>query len=144
METPDHFPCLLRNLYAGQEITDPNMKQQTGSKLGREYVKTVRSPCLLTFCAEYIMQNARLDESQAGIKIAGRNTNLRYAGDPTLMAESKEELKNLLMRVKGESEKAGLKLSIQRTKIMASSLITLWQTDGGKNGNSDRLYFFEF
>ena len=108
MGIPDHLTCLLRNLYAGQEITEPNVKQQTGSKLGREYVKAVLSPCLLTFCAEYIMQNARLDESQAGIKIAGRNTNLRYAGDTTLMAESKEELKNLLMRVKEESEKAGL------------------------------------
>ena len=82
------------------------MKQQTGSKLGREYVKTVRSPCLLTFCAEYIMQNARLDESQAGIKIAGRDINsLMYVGDTTLMAESKEELKSLLMRVKEWSEK---------------------------------------
>ena len=132
MGIPDHLTCLLRNLYAGQEITDPNMKQQTGSKLGREYVKTVRSPCLLTFCAEYIMQNARLDESQAGIKIAGRNTNLRYAGDPTLMAESKEELKNLLMRVKEESEKTGLKLSIQKTKIVAYGPITSWQIKGKK------------
>ena len=114
MGIPEHLTCLLRNLYAGQEITDPNMKQQTGSKLGREYVKTVRSPCLLTFCAEYIMQNARLDESQAGIKIAGRNTNLRYAGDPTLMAESKEELKNLLMKVNKESEKAGLNSTFKK------------------------------
>ena len=122
MGIPDHHTCLLRNLYAGQEITDPNMKQQTGSKLGREYVKTVRSPCLLTFCAEYIMQNARLDESQAGIKIA----------DPTLMAESKEELKNLLMRVKEESEKTGLKLSIQKTKIVAYGPITSWQIKGKK------------
>ena len=122
MGIPDHLTCLLRNLYAGQEITDPNMKQQTGSKLGREYVKTVRSPCLLTFCAEYIMQNARLDESQAGIKIA----------DPTLMAESKEELKNLLMRVKEESEKTGLKLSIQKTKIVAYGPITSWQIKGKK------------
>ena len=78
------------------------------------------------------MQNARLDESQAGIKIAGRNTNLRYAGDPTLMAESKEELKNLLMRVKEESEKTGLKLSIQKTKIVAYGPITSWQIKGKK------------
>ena len=86
------------------------------------------SPCLFDFCAEYIMRNARLDEAQAGIKIAGRNiNNLRYADDATFMAESKEELKSLLMKVKEESEKAGLKLSIQKTKIMASSPITSWQ-----------------
>ena len=91
------------------------------------------------------MQNARLGESQEEIKIAGRNiNNLRYADDTTLMAESKEELKSLLMRVKVENEKNGLKLNIQKTKIVASGPITLWQTDGGKNGNSDRLYFFEF
>ena len=91
------------------------------------------------------MQNTRLDELQTGSNIAGRNiNNLRYADDTTLMAESKEELKSLLTKVKEKSEKASLKLSIKKTKIMASSLITLWQTDGGKNGNSDRLYFFEF
>ena len=133
MGIPDHLTCLLRNLYAGQEITDPNMKQQTGSKLGREYVKTVRSPCLLTFCAEYIMQNARLDESQAGIKIVRRNiNNLRHADDTPLMAESEEELKSLLMRVKEESEKTGLKLSIQKTKIVAYGPITSWQIKGKK------------
>ena len=89
------------------------------------------------------MTNARLDEAQAGIKIAGRNiNNLRYADDTTLMAESEEELKNLLMKVKEESEKVGLKLNIQKTKIMASSPITSWQIDGGKNGNSDILYFW--
>ena len=88
------------------------------------------------------MRNADLDEAQAGIKIAGRNiNNLRYADDTNLMAESKEELKNLLMRVKEESEKAGLKLNLQKTKIMASSSITSWLTEGGKSGNSDRLYF---
>ena len=88
------------------------------------------------------MQNARLDEAQAGIKIAGRNiNNLRCADDTTLMAESKEELKSLLMKVKEESEKAGLKLNIQKTKIMAFSPITSWQIDREKNGNSDRLYF---
>ena len=89
------------------------------------------------------MRNARLDEAQAGIKIARRNiNNLRYADDTTLMAESEEELKSLLMKVKEESEKAGLKLNIQKTKIMASGPITSWQIDGGNNGNSDRLYCF--
>ena len=88
------------------------------------------------------MQNAELDEAQAGIKIAGRNiNNLRYADDATLMAESKEELKGLLMKVKEESEKSSLKLSIQKMKILASSPITSWQIDGGNNGNSDRFYF---
>ena len=88
------------------------------------------------------MWNAGLDAAQAGIKIAGRNiNNLRYVGDTSLMAESEEELKSLLMKVKGESEKAGLKLNIRETKIMASGPITSWQIDGEKNGNSDRLYF---
>ena len=97
-------------------------------------------PCLFNFYAEYIMQNAGLDETQAGIKIAGRNINhLRYADDTTLMAESKE-LKSLLMKVKEESEKVGLKLNIQKTKIMASGPITLWQI--GKEGNSGRLFFW--
>ena len=91
------------------------------------------------------MQNAGLDEAQAGIKIARRNiNNLRYADDTTLMAESEEELKNLLMKVKEESEKPGLKLNIQKTKIMASSPIISWQIDGEKNGNSNRLYIFAF
>ena len=88
------------------------------------------------------MRNAGVDEAQAGIKIAGRHiNNLRYADDTTLMAESKEELKSLLMKLKEESEKIGLKLNIQKTKIVASGPITLWQIDGGNNGNSDRLYF---
>ena len=91
------------------------------------------------------MQNARLDEAQAGIKIAGRYINhLRYADDTTLMAESEEELKSLLMKVKEESEKVDLKLNIQKTKIMASGPITSWQIEGEKNGNSDRLYFLGF
>ena len=91
----------------------------------------ILSPCLNNLYAEYIMQNARLDEAQAGIKIAGRNiNNLRYANDITLMAESKEELKSLLMQVKEESEKVGLKLNIQKTKIMASGPISSWQRDG--------------
>ena len=107
------------------------MEQQTGSKYAKEYIKTI-------YChpyAEYIMRNTGLDELQAEIKIAGRNiNNLRYMDDTTLMAESEEELKNLLMQVKEESEKVGLKLNIQKTKIMASSPISSWQIDG--NGNS--------
>ena len=88
------------------------------------------------------MQNARLNEAQAGIKIAGRNiNNLRYADDTTLMAEREEELKSLLMKVKEESETVGLKLNIQEMKIMACGLITSWQIDGEKNGNTERLYF---
>ena len=100
------------------------------------------SPCLFNVYTEYIIQNAGLDESQVGIKIAGRNiNNFRYADDTTLMAESEEELKNVLMKVKEESEKVGLKLNIQKTKIMASTPITSWHIEGGKNGNSDRLLF---
>ena len=100
--------------------------------MGKEYVnKYVLSPCLFNVYTEYIMRNARLDEAQAGIKIARRNINsLRYADDTTLMAESKEELKSLLMKVKEESEKVGLKLNIQKTEIMASGPITSWQIDG--------------
>ena len=106
------------------------MDQRTGSKLGKEYIKAAycHPACLY---AEYIMRNARLDVSQAGIKIAGRNTNnLRYADDTTLLAESEEELKSLLIWVKEESEKVGLKLNIQKTKIMASAPITSCQIDG--------------
>ena len=101
------------------------------------------SPSSFNLYAGYIMRNAGLDEAQAGIKIAGRNiNNLRYADDITFTAESEEELKSLLMKVKEESEKAGLKISIQKTKIMASGPITSWQIDGwGNNGDSDRLYF---
>ena len=105
--------------------------EQTGSKSGKEYVKAIYSPCLFNLYAEYIMRNAGLDEAQAGIKIAGRNINkLRYADNTTLMAESEEELKSLLMKVKEESEKAGLKLNIQKTKIMASGPNTSCQIDG--------------
>ena len=101
----------------------------------------VLSPCLFNLYAEYIIRNAWLDEAQAGITIAGRNiNNLRYADDTTLMAESEEELKNLLMKVKEESEKVGLKLNIQKTKIMASGPITSWEIDG-ETENSVRLYF---
>ena len=101
------------------------------------------SPCLFNFYAEYIMRNAGLDGAQVGIKIARRNiNNLRYADDTTLMAESEEELKSLLMKVKEESEKVGLKLNIQKTKIMASGPITSWKIDWRNNGSSERLYFW--
>ena len=116
-----------------------DMEQQTGSKSGKEYVKAVYChPAYLTSMQrEYIMQNARLDEAQARIKIDGRNSNnLRYTDDSTLMAENEEEIKSLLMKVKEENEKAGLKLNIQKTKIMASGPITSWQIGGGNSGNS--------
>ena len=108
------------------------MEQQTDSKLGKEYIKAVYwSPCLFNLYAEYIMWHAGLDEAQAGIKIArGNINNLRYADDTTLMVDSEDELKSLLMKVKEESEKVDLKLNIQKTKIMASGPITLWQIDG--------------
>ena len=146
MGIPDHLTCLLRNLYAGQEAT---VRTGHGTTDWFQIGKGVRqgcilSPCLFNFYAEYIMRNAGLEEAQAGIKIAGRNiNNLRYADDTTLMAESEEELKSLLMKVKVESEKVGLKLNIQKTKIMASSPITSWEIDGrwGNSGNSVRLYF---
>ena len=120
-----------------------DMEQQTGSKLGKEFVKAVYChPCLFNLYAEYIMQNAKLDEAQAGIKIARKNiNNLRNADDTTFMAESEEELKSLLMKVKEESKIVGLKLSIQKTKITASGPITSWQIDGGNNGNSDEFHF---
>ena len=118
-----------------------DMEQQTGCKSRKGYHQgCILSPCLFNFYAEYIMRNARLDEAQAGIKIARRNiNNLRYADDTTLMIEIEEQLKNLLTKVKEESEKVGLKLNIQKTEIMA--FITSWQIDGGNSGNSDRLYF---
>ena len=133
MGIPDHLTCLLRNWYAGQKAT---VRTGYGTADWFQIQKGVRqgcilSPCLFNLYAEYIMQNAGLDEAQAGIKIAGRNiNNLRYADNITLMAESEEELKSPLMTVKEGSEKAGLKLSINKTKIMASSPITSWQTDG--------------
>ena len=123
----------MRNLYAGQEAT---VRTGHGTTDWFQIGKGVRqgyilSPCLFNFYAEYIMRNAGLEEAQAGIKIAGRNINhLRYADDITLMAESEEELKSLLMKVKEESEEVGLKLNIQKTKIMASGPITSWQIDG--------------
>ena len=132
MGISDHLNCLLRNLYAGQEAT---VRTGHGTTDYFQIGKGVRqgcilSPCLFNFYAEYIMQNAGLDEAQDGIKTARRNiNNLRYADDTTLMAESEEELKSLLMKVKEESEKLGLKLKIQKTKIMASSPIISWQID---------------
>ena len=133
MGIPDHLTCLLRNLYAGQEATvrtgyGTTDWFQIGKGVGQG---CILSPCLFNLYAEYIMGNAGLEEAQAGIKIAGRNiNNLRYAGDTTLMAESEEDLKSLLMKVKEESEKVGLKLNIQKTKIMASGPITSWQIVG--------------
>ena len=128
MGIPDHLTCLLRNLYAGQEAT---VGTTDWFQIGKEVRQgCILSPCLFNLYAEYIMRNARLDEEQAGIKIAGRNiNNLRYADDTTLMAES-EKLNSLLMKVKEGSEKVGLKLNIQKTKIMASSPTTSWQMDG--------------
>ena len=129
MGIPDHLTCLLRNLYAGQETT---VRTGPGTMDWFQIEKGVcqggiLSPCLFNLHTEYIMQNARLDEVQAEIKIGGRNiNNLRYADDTTLMAES-EEIKSLLMKVKEESEKVGLKLNIQKINTMASSPITSWQ-----------------
>ena len=128
----DHLTCLLRNLYAGQEATVRTGHGTTDCfQIGKGVCQgCILSPCLFNLYSEYIMRNARLDEAQAGIKIAGRNVNnLRYGDDITLMAES-EELKSLLMKVKDESEKVGLKLNIQKTKIMACGPITSWKTDG--------------
>ena len=135
MGIPDHLPCLLRNLYAGQEATIRTRQGTTDwFQIGKGVSQgCILSPCLFNFYAEYIMRNSGLDEAQIGIKIAGENiSNLRYAGDTTLMAESKEEVNSLLMKVKEESEKAGLKLNIQKTKIMASGPITSRQIDGEK------------
>ena len=133
MGIPDHLTCLLRSLYAGQKAT---VRPGPGTKdwfqiRKRVYQGCILSPCLFNLYAEYIMRNAGLDEAQAGIKFARRNiNNLRYTDDTTLMAESEEELKSLLMQVKEESEKVGLKRNIQKTKIMASCPITPWQMDG--------------
>ena len=144
MGIPEHLTCLLRNLYASQEA-----RVRTGHgttdwfQIGKGVCQgCILSPCLFNFYAEYIIWNAGLDEAQAGIKIAGRNiSNLRYADDITLMAESEEELKSLLIKWKRRVKKPGLKFNIQIPNIMASGPITSWQIDGGKNGNSDRLYF---
>ena len=136
MGTPDHLTCLLRYLYEGQEAT---VRTGHGTTDWFQIGKGVHQGCILSHClfnlySEYIMRNAKLEEAQAGIKIAGRNiNNLRYADDTTLMAESEEELKSLLMNVKEESENIGLKLNIQKMKVMGNR----W----GNSGNSDRLYF---
>ena len=129
----DPLTCLLRNLYAGQEATVRTGHGMTNwFQIGKGvHQGCILSPCLFNLYAEYIMQHAGLDEAQVGIKIARRNiNNLSYADDTTLMAESEEELKSLLMKVKEESEKVGLKLNIQKTKIIASVPITSWEIDG--------------
>ena len=135
MGLPDHLNCLLRNLYADEKATVKTGQGTTDwLQIGKGVCQGCKlSPCLFNLYAEYIMRNAGLEETQAGIKIAGRKiNNLRYADDTTLMAESEEELKSLLIKVKEESEKAGLKLNIHKTKIMASGPITSWQIDGKK------------
>ena len=133
MGIPDQLTCLLRNLYAGQETTVRTGHGTTDwFQIGKGvHQDCILSPCLFNLNVEYIMRNAGLEEAQAGIMIARRNfNNLRYADDTTFMAESEEELKSLLMTVKEESEKVGLKLNIQKTKIIAFSPITSWQIDG--------------
>ena len=149
MEIPDHLTCLLRNLYADQKAT---VRCGHGTtewfQIGKGVCQgCILSPCLFNLHADYIMRNAGLEEAQAAIKIAGRNIkkNLRYADDTTLVAESEEELKSLLMKVKEESEKVGLKLNIQKTKIMASSPITSGQLDGETVETvADFIYLFIF
>ena len=133
MGIPDHLTCLMRNVYAGQEARVRTGRGTTDwFQIGKGVCQgCILSPCLFNLYAEYITRNAGLEEAQAGIKIARRNiNNLRYGDDTTLMAESEEELKSLLMKVKVESEKVGLKLNIQKRKIMASGPITSWQLDG--------------
>ena len=143
MGIPDHLTCLLRNPYAGQEAT---VRTGHGTTDWLQIGKGICQGCILSSCLfnlyeEYIIQNVRLDEAQAGIKIAKRNiNNLRYANNTTLMAESKEELKSLLMKVKEESEKSCLKTQHSKNKVMESGPIPSWQIDG-ETGNSDRLYF---
>ena len=133
MGIPDHLTCLLRNLYAGQEAS---VRTGHGATDWFQIMKGLHQGCMLSLClfnlyAECFMQNARLHEAQAGIKIAGRSiNNIGYTDDTTLMAESEEELKSFLLKVKEESEKVGLKFNIQKTKFMASGPITSWQIDG--------------
>ena len=144
MGIPDHLTCLLRNLYIGQEATvrigQGTIDQiQTGKGVRQGCIV---SPCLFNLYAEYIMRNTGLEEAQAGIKTAWRNiNNLRYADDTTLMEESEEELKSLLMKVKEESEKVGLKLNIQNTQIMASGPITSWQIDRKERKQCQTLFW---
>ena len=145
MGIPDHLICLLRNLYAGQEATVRTGHGTTDwFQIGKGVCQgCILSPCLFNLYAEYIIRNAGLEEAQAGIKIAGRNINhLRYADDTTLMAESEEELKSLLTKVKVESEKVGLKLNIQKTKIMASGPTTSWEIDGKQWKQCQTLFFW--
>ena len=133
MGIPDHLTCLLRNLYTDQEaIVRNGHGTMDWFQIGKGVCQgSILSPCLFNLCAEYIMQNAGLDEAQARIKIAGRNiNNLSHSDDTTLVAESEEELKSLLMKMKEESQKSGLKLNIQKSKIMASSPNTSWQING--------------
>ena len=132
MGIADHLTCLLRNLYAGQEATVGTGHGTTDwFQIGKGVSQgSILSLCLFNFYEEYILRNTGLEETQVGIKIARRNiSNLRYADDTTVMAES-EKLKRLLMKVKEENEKVGLKLNIQKTKILASGLITSWQIEG--------------
>ena len=140
MGIPDHLTCILRNLYAGQEATVRTTDWfQIGKGVGKG---CMLSPCLFNLYAEYIMRSTGLDESQAGIKIAGRNiNNLRYADDTTFMGESIEELKSLLMKVKEERERVGLKLNIQKTKMMDQRSHHFMANRWRNSGNSDRLNF---
>ena len=147
MGIPNPLTCLLRNLYAGQEATVRTGHGTTDwFQIGKGvHQGCILSPCFFNFYAEYIMRNAGLEEAQAGIKIAGRNiNNLRYADDTPLMAESEEELKSLLIKVKEKSEKVGLKPNIQKTKIMASGPITSWQIDGETVGTVADFIFLGF
>ena len=143
MGIPYHLTCLLRNLYAGQEATVKNGHGTDWFQIGKGVEQgCILSPCLFNLYSEYIMRNTGLEEAQAGIQISGGNiNNLRYADDTTLIAESGEELKSLLMKVKEESGKVGLKLNIQKPKIMASSSHHFMANRWGNSGNSVRLHF---
>ena len=146
MGISDHLNCLVRNLYAGQEaiVVSTGHGTMDWFKIGKGvYESCILSPCLVNLYAEYIMKNARLDEAQAGIKIVRRNiNNLRYADNTTHKAKSEEEIKNILMKVKEESEKVGLKLNIQKTNIMAYGPMNSWQIDG-ETVEAVRNFIFE-
>ena len=147
MGIPDHLTCLLRNMHAGQEATVRTGHGTTDwFQIGKGvHQGFVLSPCLFNLYAEYIIRNAELDEAQAGIKIARRNiNNLRYADDTTLMGESKEELKSLLIKVKEKNEKIGLKLNIPKTKILVSGPITSWEIDGETTEKVSDFIFLVF
>ena len=143
MGIPDHLTCLLRNLYTGQEARVRTGHGTDWFPIGKGVCQgCILSPCLFNLYAEYIMRDAGLEEAQAEVKISGRNiSNLRYADDSILMAESEEELKSLLMKVKEDSEKVGLNLNIKKTKVMASGPITSWQIDG-ETVETERHYFY--